>query len=196
MGRTRKELDAQKGPSLAVAWRQALASLRVRYGRQAVTLAGIFLGVAFFSAMLAYASGQSERAQDPAELSRLRWLAGTSLLMMLVGVANSMLMSVTERYREIGTFKCLGAPDAFIVAVFLIEATLLALVGSGLGAAAGAFFMWGALAVQGAAPEAGAALSAAGAAGLAGALLTVAAAILPAIQAARMPAVAALRVEV
>jgi ABC-type lipoprotein release transport system permease subunit len=45
-----------------------------------------------------------------------------------------MLMSVTERFREIGTMKCLGALDSFIVKLFLIESSLQGVVGSLLGA--------------------------------------------------------------
>jgi putative ABC transport system permease protein len=55
----------------------------------------------------------------------------------VVGITNAMLMSVTERYREIGTMKCLGALDWFIVKLFLIEAAFQGLVGSLIGALAG-----------------------------------------------------------
>ena len=48
-----------------------------------------------------------------------------------------MLMSVTERYREIGTMKCLGALNRFIVELFLLESSFQGLVGSSLGAVAG-----------------------------------------------------------
>jgi putative ABC transport system permease protein len=50
-----------------------------------------------------------------------RWLIGLALLVAFVGILNAMLMSVTERFREIGTMKCLGALDSFIVKLFLIE---------------------------------------------------------------------------
>ena len=53
-----------------------------------------------------------------------------SLLVCFVGITNSMLMSVTERYKEIGTLKCLGALDNFIVKLFLIESGLLGFFGS------------------------------------------------------------------
>ena len=43
------------------------------------------------------------------------------MLVAFVGVLNAMLMSVTERFREIGTMKCLGALNSFIVKLFLIE---------------------------------------------------------------------------
>lgn len=68
---------------------------------------------------------------------RMTWLAFVSMLVCAVGIANAMLMSVTERFREIATLKCLGALDAFIMTVFLIEAGLLGLVGGLGGALAG-----------------------------------------------------------
>ena len=42
------------------------------------------------------------------ERSKQTWLISLSLLVCVVGIANAMLMSVTERFREIGTMKCLG----------------------------------------------------------------------------------------
>jgi putative ABC transport system permease protein len=72
--------------------------------------------------------------------TRMTWLALVSMLVCAVGIANAMLMSVTERFREIATLKCLGALDAFIMSVFLIEAGLLGLVG-GLGGALAGFVL-------------------------------------------------------
>ena len=64
---------------------------------------------------------------------RMTWLAFVSMLVCTVGIANAMLMSVTERFREIATLKCLGALDGFIMTVFLIEAAILGLVGGIVG---------------------------------------------------------------
>ena len=50
-----------------------------------------------------------------------------------VGIINAMLMSVTERIREIGTMKCLGALDAFILKIYFIEAALQGLIGTAMG---------------------------------------------------------------
>ena len=44
-----------------------------------------------------------------------------------------MLMSVTERYKEIGTMKCLGALDSFVVKLFFIESCVLGFLASLLG---------------------------------------------------------------
>jgi putative ABC transport system permease protein len=51
-----------------------------------------------------------------------RWLAILSLLVCVVGIVNAQLMAVTERFREIGTFKCLGALNSFVVRIFILEA--------------------------------------------------------------------------
>jgi len=64
-----------------------------------------------------------------------------SLLVCGVGITNSMLMSVTERFREIGTMKCLGALDKFIVRIFLIESIVLGFLGSVVGAIVGNLIM-------------------------------------------------------
>jgi putative ABC transport system permease protein len=60
-----------------------------------------------------------------------------SLLTCLAGIINSMLMAVTERVREIGTLKCLGALDGFIVQNYLIESTIQGLVGTLIGLVVG-----------------------------------------------------------
>jgi predicted lysophospholipase L1 biosynthesis ABC-type transport system permease subunit len=181
-------------PPFWVAWHQALASIRVRFFRQLMTSMGIALGIAFFASILTLRI--AEGASDVQAEQRMRWLIATSLVMCLVGVTNSMLMSVAERYREIGTIKCLGASDSFIVKVFFIEALLLGAVGSSIGAVLGTAFM----SVMVRLSEKSVAFSQVGPivllGTLIGMLLTVSAAIAPAIQAARMPAAAALRVEV
>ena len=69
--------------------------------------------------------------------ARDRWLATLALLVCFVGIVNAMLMSVTERFREIGTMKCLGALDRFIVKLFLIESSFQGIVGTCLGIAVG-----------------------------------------------------------
>jgi predicted outer membrane lipoprotein len=66
-----------------------------------------------------------------------RWLIGLALLVAFVGILNAMLMSVTERFREIGTMKCLGALDSFIIKLFLIESLFQGIVGTVLGVIAG-----------------------------------------------------------
>jgi len=69
---------------------------------------------------------------------RMDWLVLASMLVCVVGISNSMLMSVTERFREIATLKCLGALDGFIMLMFVLEAAFLGLVGGVIGACLGA----------------------------------------------------------
>ena len=56
-----------------------------------------------------------------------------SFLVCMVGIANAMLMSITERFREIATMKCLGATDRYILLQFMMEAALQGFVGGLVG---------------------------------------------------------------
>src|SRR5437764_14998608 len=125
----------------------AARSIRVRFWRSMITAAGVFLGIAFLSSTLAQSTiakhtplvmaGALDQAQRAAivrgQHDRQIWLVALSLIVCTVGIANSMLMSVTERFKEIGTMKCLGAMDGFIVKLFLLEAGFLGVVASVVG---------------------------------------------------------------
>ncbi|MCE5277869.1 MAG: FtsX-like permease family protein [Planctomycetaceae bacterium] len=69
--------------------------------------------------------------------ARTLWLIVVSFIVCIVGIANAMLMSVTERFREIATMKCLGATDGFIMVNFVLESCLQGVVGGLIGAALG-----------------------------------------------------------
>jgi len=71
---------------------------------------------------------------------RRNWIVIISLVASVICISNAMLMSVTERFREIGTMKCLGALSSFIRQMFLIESSLLGTAGSLVGALGGLAF--------------------------------------------------------
>jgi len=67
--------------------------------------------------------------------SVLGGIAAISLVVGGIGIMNIMLVTVTERIREIGTRKAMGARDADILVQFLVESVLLALLGGAVGTA-------------------------------------------------------------
>jgi putative ABC transport system permease protein len=66
-----------------------------------------------------------------------RWLAILSLIVCVVGIVNAQLMAVTERFREIGTFKCLGALNSFVVRIFVLEGIYQGIFGGFIGSLLG-----------------------------------------------------------
>jgi putative ABC transport system permease protein len=206
--------------------RIAYRNVTMRLGRALITAAGVVLGIAFLTSVwtakvagdgirdyeaagttavasddIGLAPGAVEaEAEERARAARQAWLVIMSLLVSAVGITNSMLMSVTERFREIGTMKCLGAMDEFIVRLFLIESAVLGLLGSVVGAVLGHVIMllvymvrqagvtammdWGQMALY------------LVYALCIGTVLSLVAAVPPAIRAARMPPAAALSTEV
>ncbi len=140
----------------------SLKSIRVRFFRSLITTMSLVLAVSFLSfvrvgndvanGMLATQDHQLRQAVirsgydlGPEDTNvgaspKQRWIIILSLLVCVVGIVNAQLMAVTERFREIGTMKCLGALDRFILRLFILEAGMQGLAGAGAGALAGAVF--------------------------------------------------------
>ena len=203
------------GLALTVSW----GSLRRRLMRSLVTMLGVILAIAFLTYMLI--TDNITAALVGANIDELNLvlqkngidifeagktdqmmllLIGLSLLTCLVGIINAMLMAVTERIKEIGTLKCLGALDSFIVKTYFIESSIQGIIGTLLGMTIGlsvavavsvntyhgyVFSTFPALA----------ALSTLLWAFVVGAAISVSASILPAYMAAKKEPVDAMRVE-
>ncbi len=179
------------------AFRFSLESIRKRFTRAIITALSIVLGIAFLVVLRIMA------LFIPIEAYQY-WMTIIALLVCGVGIVNSMLMSVTERYKEIGTMKCLGATSGVILEIFLIESALLGLLGGVIGSAIG---LSAGIITYGLQPGFGwtqvfnAELAVAyvynfGLAIAAALLLSVVAAMYPALYAARLDPVAALRYEI
>lgn len=69
-------------------------------------------------------------------------IGGISLLVGGIGVMNVMLVSVSERKKEIGIRKAVGAKNSEIQALFLVESVMLSLLGGILGVILGLIFTW------------------------------------------------------
>jgi len=199
--------------SSATALHIAVRSLRARIGRSLLTLVTIVVAIAFLTNV--WMNSQLEPPVHSASLAaqgladqiphkpppRTGLLLTLSLLVCTVGISNAMLMSVMERFREIGTMKCLGAFASFILKLFLFESLLLGAAGSLAGVLIGwtltlllLLHQYGTL-VWHAAPLAGTLWIALASLGI-GVVITTLAAAYPAWRAARMDPIAAMRVDV
>ena len=205
------------GKVLHVAWR----GLRIRLGRSLLVVSCIALAIAFLSYILASDAltlqlrerasaellerlarqGQLEEADAAGQRVQMLWMVALALLISFVGIVNAMLMSVTERFREIGTMKCLGALDSFVMRLFLVESVCQGAAGAVVGVVLGLALAYGegvasygleAFRLAGAG-EVGRVVALCFAAGLG---ITVLGALYPAYRAARMAPVMALRSEV
>jgi len=185
------------------AFRFSLESIRKRFTRAIITALSIVLGIAFLVTLLTMAAilGVAGGAAGPPIEVYQMWMVIIALLVCGVGIVNSMLMSVTERYKEIGTMKCLGATSGVILEIFLIESVLLGLLGGVIGSAIGLITAivtygfqlgWTVIATVSAVTYVynfGLAIAVA-------LLLSIVAAMYPALYAARLDPVAALRYEI
>lgn len=84
----------------------------------------------------------TQEATTAAFRSLLSWVAGVSLVVGGIGIMNIMLVSVTERTREIGIRQSVGATPNDIRSQFLTEAIMLSLIGGLIGMAVGVGGAW------------------------------------------------------
>ena len=201
--------------TVQVSW----AGIKRRFFRSLITMSGVVLAIAFLTYMqmqnvivkglikandqvlnvLLQKAGVDIYAGDSSDRMMLLLII-LSLLACLVGIVNSMLMSVTERIKEIGTLKCLGALDGFIIRSYFIESSLQGVAGTALGCVIGlivalsaALSNYGRYVFPNLAY--GGACLALLVSFLIGTMLSIVAAILPAYMAAKKQPVDAMRVE-
>ena len=159
-GHSGSTLASQVNLPLSKAVEISFNSVKIRFGRSLITVSGIVLAIAFLMSIWVNTDiidGLKEANEskinlilqqqgidtDPdsaaamQEKSKNNWLVVLSLLVCLVGITNAMLMSVTERFREIGTMKCMGALDGFIIKLFLLESSFMGTAGTILGVIVG-----------------------------------------------------------
>lgn len=94
----------------------------------------------------AYANSDSIRGQEEA-MRVVRWIfagiGSISLLISAIGIANTMLMSIHERTREIGVMKVIGAQIGDIRLIFLVESMLIGIIGGIIGVLFSYLFSFG-----------------------------------------------------
>ena len=122
-------------------------------------------------------------------------VVGISLFVSGIGILNIMLVSVAERTREIGIMKALGARDADVLRQFMLEATLLTLLGCVAGVLVGLGVGAALVASMPDTPPPAVPWVACGLSALSSAIVGLVFGIVPAQRAAALPPVEALRYE-
>ncbi|NQT09322.1 ABC transporter permease [Candidatus Bathyarchaeota archaeon] len=111
--------------------------IKKRRDRALINIASVALGIAFLTTLLFTDSFyRAFVAAGGAHLSiesYQYWLMFVALIVSVVGITNAVLISVYERYREIGTLKCIGAMDRHILLLFLVESLIQGGIGGVLG---------------------------------------------------------------
>lgn len=113
----------------------SLEQIRKRFTRSAIVIASIAFGIAFMTylQMTNLIFSAYTRQEGTIIEAYQFWLVVVALLVCGVGLVNSTLIAIYERYREIATMKCLGALDQHVMKLFLIEAFFFGLSGGVFG---------------------------------------------------------------
>lgn len=156
-----KKIEKQLSLPFKDAFQMSLRNFKIRFGRAIIVTMSILLGIAFYMSVMsnnAFIMALIEKGPESIKTvlienlneikTRQTWLVVLSLGVCTVGIINSMLMAVTERSREIGTMKCLGALDKFIMELFLLEAMIHGIGGSIVGSLIGIIVMTVAYLIQ------------------------------------------------
>ena len=141
-----RQIQLSFDKAVRIAWR----NIRIRWWRSMLVTFGIILALAFLM-YVSYSDALQSNVQSrgSAELVaklktegkltvsdsrdagiQTRWMLGLALLISFVGILNAMVLNVTERFREIGTMKCLGALDSLVIKIYLIESAFQGLGGT------------------------------------------------------------------
>jgi len=117
----------------------SVEQIRKRLKRSLVVVGSIALGISLLThlEMTNVILAAYMKNMDIAIEAYQFWLIVVSLLVCGIGLVNANLIAVYERFREIGTMKCLGALDQHVMKLFLIESLIFGLVGGVLGFAIG-----------------------------------------------------------
>ncbi len=159
--------QSKVGHQIVMPWRQVIQiawnSVRVRWSRVIITTLSLMLAITFFAYTLmtfdilnsAWPHADDrlrheiimagyEPSEHTAGSSKVFgvsakdiWLLMLAILVCLVGITNAQIMAVTERFREIGTMKCLGALDTFVIKIFICESIYQGIAGSFVGSLLG-----------------------------------------------------------
>lgn len=125
------------------AYRLSIGYIKRRFQRTTINIASIALANSFLTSILLsdiFYSTYNELVGDNIAIDANQyWLVAVALFVSVVGITNAMLISVYERYREIGTMKCIGATNQHILMLFLIESIIQGAIGGVLGFIFGIF---------------------------------------------------------
>jgi putative ABC transport system permease protein len=123
--------------SIGDAYRLGMDYIKRRFQRTVINVASIALANSFLTSLaltnLFYSTFNKFQGGSIGVDAYQYWLVAVALIVSVVGITNAMLISVYERYREIGTMKCIGALDQHILMLFLIEAVIQGVTGGVIG---------------------------------------------------------------